>query len=178
MNKKGDRVVKKRNWLFELMVLAEMLLLYTLCYGVTRDAFAAAIAFLLIYYPLAWGLRLTLQRHHRAGRRHLQREEYEQALACFQKSEAFFTRYPWIDRLRVVTMFNTSAYSYLEMALHNQVYALMHLDRAQESAAPLERLLEIAPGREDVREMLDALREYIRLSGEEACHVTQDDSVS
>lgn len=173
----AQKVSRKRSWLFEIIVCAEVLALYAIWYAVTRDAFAAAMAFLLTYYPLAWGLRLTLQHHHRAGRKHLRAQEYEQALACFKKSEAFFTRYPWIDRLRVVTMFNTSAYSYLEMALQNQAYALMHLDRVEESAASLERLLAAAPGREDVREMLDTVRRYTELSQSEEYHVGPDDTV-
>jgi len=152
------KIVRKRNDLFELLCVIEILVIFLAWIPFTQSIAHAAIAGGLTYYPLAWTLRLTLQRHHRAGMRHLRKKRYEEALVCFYKSEAFFKKHAWVDRYRFITMFNSSAYSYHEMALHNQAYALAHLDRVTEACAALEKLLLIAPEREDVVRMLNEIR--------------------
>ncbi|MBQ3168172.1 MAG: hypothetical protein IJB99_00275 [Clostridia bacterium] len=145
---------RKRNYLFEALGILEILAIYLIWFFILHAAKEAVIAAALTYYPLAWLLRLTLQRHHRSGMRNMKNENFEEALLCFQKSEQFFTRYKWIDRHRYITMFASSAYSYLEMALQNQAYCLIQLNRISEAGEALEKLLAIAPDREDIAHLL------------------------
>ena len=151
-------IIRKRNYLFEALVVFEMLAIYLIWFFILRTATDALIAAALTYYSLAWFLRLTLQRHHRSGMRNLKSKNFSEALICFQKSELFFTRHNWIDRYRYITMFASSAYSYLEMALQNQAYSLIQLNRIAEAAEVLERLLKIAPDRDDVSHLLYEIR--------------------
>lgn len=161
------KITRKRNWLYELIVLIELFVICCASYIITQEVTSALITGGVLYYVLAWTLRLTLQRHHRAGMRCLRSEKYSQALSCFERSETFFRRYPWVDRLRPLTMFNSSAYSYLEIALHNQAYALICLERREEAIRVLERLLCVAPERQDVQEIIGVLKEDTVSSREE-----------
>lgn len=153
-----SNVIRKRNYLFEALALFEMLAIYLIWYFILRTTTDALIAAALTYYPLAWLLRLSLQRHHRAGMRNLKKNNFSEALICFQKSELFFTRHSWIDRYRFITMFASSAYSYREMALQNQAYSLIKLNRIAEAGDVLEKLLAIAPNRDDVSHLLQEIR--------------------
>ena len=69
----------------------------------------------------------------------------------------------WIDRYRFITMFASSAYSYREMALQNQAYSLIQLNRIEEAGEVLERLLKIAPYRDDVSHLLHKMRDMTSL---------------
>ena len=150
---------RKRNYLFEALVACEILIIYLIWFFILHTATDAFIAAAFTYYPLAWLLRLTLQRHHRSGMHNLKSNNFSEALICFQKSEMFFTRYNWIDRYRYITMFASSAYSYREMALQNQAYSLIQLNRIAEAGEVLVKLLEIAPDRDDVSHLLHEIRD-------------------
>ncbi len=155
------KIVRKRNWLFEMIILVEIAIFPVVWYLILKDARQALLVGGITYLALAWTLRLTVNRHHRRGVRCLKKQQYEEALGCFIRSEAFFTRYPWVDHFRVLTLFTSSAFSFREMALQNQVHSLLHLNRPAEAIAPLERLLTIAPGRSDVAELHEKLQEYL-----------------
>ncbi|MBQ2956564.1 MAG: hypothetical protein IJE08_08900 [Clostridia bacterium] len=153
-----EKIIRKRNLGAELTVSAVILLIYLAWYLALRDDRIALYACMLTYFPLAWTLRLTLQRHHRKGMRLLKKEQYEEALECFRKSEAFFAAHPKVDRFRSITMFMSSEYSYREMAVQNQAHILFRLDRIGEAEAALVRLLELNPAREEIRQLLDQIR--------------------
>ena len=155
------KIVRKRNWLSEMLIVLEAAAFPLLWYLAVKDVRRAVLLGSVTYLALAWTLRLTVARHHRQGVKALISQQYEKALACFLRSEEFFTRYPWVDRLRVITMFTSSAYSYREMALMNQVHALLQLHRPAEAVDALERLLAFAPDRQDMEDMRDKLREYL-----------------
>ena len=156
-------IIRKRNYLFEVLCIVEGLVIFLVWFSVMRSVNDALIAAAFTYFPLAWTLRLTLQRHHRAGMHYLKKEDFAEALICFRESEDFFMRYGWVDKYRFITMFASSAYSFREMALHNQAYALIHMNCLQEAIIPLEKLLVLAPGREDAANLLNEIR---RLSQE------------
>lgn len=157
-----QKVVKKRNYKYELFGVGVVLVLFAVCFLVTRDPGKAAAAFLLTYYPITMLLRNILQGDHRQGIKRLQENKLEEALVCFEKSEAFFTKHEWVDKYRFLTMLNSSAYSFREMSLQNQAYALIRLERKDEAAQRLEKLLAIAPWREDAAKALEELRAEAR----------------
>ena len=155
------KFVRKRNWLYEFLIILVIAFFLLAWYLVVKDLQLAMLGGSLTYLTVAWALRLTVNRHHREGIRCLKKKQYRQALECFVRSESFFTRYPWVDRFRVVTLFSSSAYTFREMAMQNQVHCLLRLDRPAEAIVPLKRLLDFAPGRIDAAELLEQLKEYL-----------------
>lgn len=153
-----EKPVRKRSAVLEVIAAAEILAIFLIWYLVFRDAGHALYACVLTYYPLAWTLRLTLQRHHREGMKKIGAGQLEEALVCFRKSEDFFTRHAWVDRFRVIMMFSGSEYGYREMALQNQAHTLLRLNRAEEAKAPLERLATLNPSREEIGQLLGQIR--------------------
>ncbi|MBE5791238.1 MAG: hypothetical protein IJN21_10645 [Clostridia bacterium] len=157
-----QNTVRKRNYWFEALGLIEVMAFILLGYAIFRDWMSGIYVGSLTYLVVAWTLRLTLQKHHRKGMRLLKAEMYEKALVCFQKSEAFFEKHAWIDKYRFITMFSSSAYSYREMALHNQAHAYLRLNCPLDAIAPLEKLAKINPKRTDAAKAANEIREKLK----------------
>lgn len=77
----------------------------------------AALWAAMTYLVCAFGLRYFVPLDHRKGMREMKLGNYSNALIHFEKSYTFFSRYRWIDRFRVFTMFSVSKLSYREMAV-------------------------------------------------------------
>ena len=113
------------------------------------------------YLVLAWTLRLSLQRHHRRGMRLMRRQDYEGALAAFEESFRFFTKYPWIDRYRFLTMFASSALSYQQMALNNQGFCLLCMGRDAQALEVFQRLREINENYPNISMLIDMIQKKL-----------------
>lgn len=61
--------------------------------------------------------RLILYRHHRRGVNYIRNEEWQKAIAAYEKSYDFFTRHDWLDRYRAWLLMNGTALGYREAAL-------------------------------------------------------------
>ena len=92
----------------------------------------AALWAAMVYLVLAYGLRYFVPIDHRKGLRQLKQGNYEEALKHFEKSYAYFSGHPWIDRFRAFTIFSASKLSYREMALMNKYICLEALGRVEE----------------------------------------------
>ncbi|MCP4661211.1 MAG: tetratricopeptide repeat protein [bacterium] len=98
-----------------------------------------------IYLAYSFGSRAILARHHKSGIRRIFRRRWAEALPCFQRSQAFFERFPRLDRYRQVFLMSPSGASYHEMALLNQAICLVYLNRGSEARRLYERVLELYP---------------------------------
>jgi len=154
-------ITRKRSWACELVLLSLLGLMILLWYLLLRNLRHALTAGALTYLVTAWTLRLTLQGHQRRGIRLLRQDRLNEALSCFEKSDAFFARHPWVDQYRAITMFSSSAYGYREMALQNQVHVLLRLNRVEEAMQRLEKLIAIAPGREELLALREQVQTYL-----------------
>lgn len=83
------KVIRRRSWLFELLVCLELLAIMGAWWGLTGSWMAGILFGECFYLVLAWTLRLTLQRHHWRGMRLMRRQDYEGALAAFEESFRF-----------------------------------------------------------------------------------------
>ena len=111
------------------------------------------------YLVLSWVLRLAVPRHHRNGIFSSARNEHEAAIGHFSKSYAFFTKYPWVDKYRYITMLNSSAYSFREMALVNIASGYYHIGDMEKSMEYYQRTLDEFPDSEIARAGVIALSE-------------------
>ena len=94
----------------------------------------AQVARALVLAPHTRGLRLF-----RAG-------EFDRAIHAFQGSYDFFSRHPWIDRLRFLTLLIPAQLSYREMALINIAVAHFESGRVPEAKDYYLRALREFPG--------------------------------
>lgn len=98
-----------------------------------------------VFWTWTYGARACFCRHHSAGLKHIRRGEYEAALKCFARSEAYFAEHPRLDRWRAVSVMSTSAASLHEMAMVAQGSCLIRLGRAAEAHRMYERVRELYP---------------------------------
>jgi tetratricopeptide (TPR) repeat protein len=98
-----------------------------------------------IYLLYSFSSRFLLTRAHRRGRQLANRGQYQQAIAAFEKSYQFFSRYDWIDRYRYLTLMTPSAMSYWEMALINIGYCYLQLGKKQKAREYFQRALAQFP---------------------------------
>lgn len=73
----------------------------------------------LSYYALSMVLRTLIPRNHRNGITNIKNERYDEAIANFEKSYSFFTKFSWLDKYRLLILLSSSKMSYKQMALNN-----------------------------------------------------------
>lgn len=138
-------VVRELRWLYVLPQLVSLAVAVGVCeaaFGHRAGLFAGGS----IYLAYSLGSRAVLAHHHRSGVRRIARRQWAEALACFERSQAFFERFAWLDRYRQVLLMSPSGVGYHEMALLNQAVCLPDLDRGAEARRLYERALELYPG--------------------------------
>ena len=120
----GQRLptIREISWVafgWQLVVLALLIATMFAVVGPRHGVTLGAVAF------LAWRLcaHQLVARHHRTGIRLMRARRLEPAIAAFQRSLAFFERYPWLDRYRAVVLLSPSRMCYREMALVNIAFA-------------------------------------------------------
>lgn len=110
-----------------------------------------------IYLVYSFGSRFLLTRAHRQGMQLTKSGKYQEAIAAFEKSYQFFSRYDWIDRYRFVTLMNPSAMSYREMALINIGYCYVQLGKKEEAREYYQKTLAEFPHSELAKNYLKIL---------------------
>ena len=140
---KQTKPIRPRNWVFELLVCLEILLII----GIWRffsDSWKHAFIFGgLTYFTLAWTLRLILQHHHRKGMQFLRRKNYEAAAEAFRNSQRFYESHPWVDQYRFITMFSSSAIPYWQMALNNLGICYLYMGENTKALITFKELAEL-----------------------------------
>jgi tetratricopeptide (TPR) repeat protein len=86
-----------------------------------------AATFVVYMFVSQW----ALARRHRAGTQRLREGRFEDAIAHFESSYAFFARRAWLDKYRCLTMLSISAASYREMALVSIAFCHSRLGDAE-----------------------------------------------
>lgn len=117
----GAPIVRIRSWWREAVIIGVGGTLLGAAY--LRDNSTESIVLAVaVYLAYSWCSRLILTRSHRRGIRLVRLGRYEEAIPCFEDSFRFFSRYPWIDTCRVLTLMSPSKMSYREMALCNVAF--------------------------------------------------------
>ena len=87
------------------------------------------------YLVYSFGSKALLVRHHRRGITLSKRGLFREGISEFQSSYWFLSKYSWIDKYRFITMLDSSAIPYREMALCNIAFCYAQVDeksRAEE----------------------------------------------
>ena len=131
-------------WLYALpqfLTLAICLAIGSYVFGIPVGLVGGAA----VYLAYSYGSRGLVAHHHRRGITLMRRNQWAEALECFEQSERFFERWAWIDRFRPIVLMSPSGASYREMAMINQAVCKVYLDRAAEARQIYDRVLELYP---------------------------------
>lgn len=109
-----------------------------------------------LFYRLVIVRRLVC-RDHRLGISLTRRGRFEEAVAAFRRSEAFWAQHPVLDRFRGPVLGSAMSHSFHVFALHNQAYCLARLGRGDEAQAILDRVLSTHPDMLQARELRDVM---------------------
>lgn len=156
-----EKVIRPRNWFYELLVCAELALIIAIWQMVFRSWLYAFLFGGTTYLILAWTLRLILQRHHRKGMKLLRQKKYEEAAVAFQNSISFFTKHPWIDKYRFITMFSSNAIPYQQMALNNLGICYLHMGEDVKALEAFAKLSELNRNYPYIDKTLEELQKRI-----------------
>jgi tetratricopeptide (TPR) repeat protein len=108
-------------------------------HGKIYGLFAGVLAFLMV---------LLLQEYihrgsFRQGIRYLKKNEYNEAIKCFQKSLKYMEKYPFLDRYRHLLLISASEISCKEMALKNIVACYCFLNEKEKATFYYDSLVRI-----------------------------------
>lgn len=100
---------------------------------------------LLAYWGLHLIVRFGFSYHHRRGIRFHRKEDFENAISCFERSYRFFTRHRFLDRFRYLFLLSLSAMSYREMALINWAFCLVQVGEREKAIEKYKECLREYP---------------------------------
>ena len=102
----------------------------------------------LAYLAYSFGSRAILLRRHKRGMSLSRLSLFREAIAEFGASYSFLSKYPWLDEYRFLTMLDSSAVPYREMALCNIAFSHFQLDEIEEAQKYYRQALGEFPGSE------------------------------
>ena len=155
------KTIRPRNWLYELLVLAELFFIVGIWRLLSHSWLYAFAGGGLTYCALAWTLRLTLQRHHRKGMQLLRSKRFEEAAEAFQNSYDFFAKHPWIDKYCFITMFSSNAIAYQQMALNNLGVCYLHLGEDAKALDVFTKLGELNSSYPNITKVITEIQKHI-----------------
>ena len=106
----------------------------------------ALLAGAVLYLAYSFGSKAILTGSHKRGIDLLNNRQFREAISSFHSSYSFLTRYEWLDRYRFITLLDSSAISYREMALCNIAYAYARLGERGKSREYYQKALIEFPG--------------------------------
>jgi len=140
-------IVRKIAWSY---TIPQLMLMFALIVLLWKSFFPGdlnlAVAYGAVVYLLySFASKAFLLRNHRRGLYLTKIQSFRDAIVAFQLSYAFLKKYAWLDKYRFITMLDSSAVSYREMALCNIAYSYAQLHENIEASGYYRRALEEFP---------------------------------
>jgi tetratricopeptide (TPR) repeat protein len=139
----SGKVIRKVSWPATALQIAVIGAAYGVTYWLAGER--GAMLTIVAYFVYSHGSRWLLTGAHRRGMRFFRAGHFEDAIAQYEQSYAFFSRHAWLDRYRALTMFSPSATSYREMALFNIANCQVRLGDRTAAEGTFRRLLKEFP---------------------------------
>ena len=140
-------IVRKTAWSYiapQLILMFLLTLFFWAAFPPIGVSMAAAYS-AVVYLLYSFGSKAFLLRYHREGMRLSKVQQFREAIDKFERSYGFLEEYPWLDKYRFITMLDSSALSYREMALCNIAYSHAQLGQPVEALKYYQRALEEFP---------------------------------
>lgn len=97
------------------------------------------------YLLLSFALKNIFLKNHNKGIVLTKERKDIEAIISFEKSAHFFSKYPWMDRYRYITLLSSSTYSYREMALINIAFCFVQVDEIEKAEETYQTVLREYP---------------------------------
>jgi tetratricopeptide (TPR) repeat protein len=137
-------MVRRIAWLYTvlhvLVMFGLILLLWRIQFPNNFDLamFYGALGY-LIY---SFGSKALLLRHHRRGIRLSKLKLFREAIPEFLSSYSFLSKHSWVDKYRFITMLDSSAVPYREMALCNIAFSYAQVEENSRAEEYYRKALE------------------------------------
>jgi tetratricopeptide (TPR) repeat protein len=97
------------------------------------------------YLVYSFGSKALLLRHHRRGISLSKLKLFREAIPEFQASYSYLSKYSWLDKYRFITMLDSSAVPYREMALCNIAFSYAQVEEKLRAEEYYRKALEEFP---------------------------------
>lgn len=152
-------IVRSVAWLYTIPQLLLMLGLGLVFWKLrlAREFGQGLLYSAIVYLIYSFGSKTILLKHHKSGISFLKLNQFREAISAFQSSYSFLAKYSWIDKYRFLTMLDSSAVPYREMALCNIAFAHVQLEETEEAQEHYKRTLAEFPESIMAKSSLDHL---------------------
>jgi hypothetical protein len=159
-------VIRPVSWRAVALQILAMAALIAVVHLILRpeNGFLSMLIGAVIFLILSNGSRYFLLRDHRRAMKLLRARQFRQAIPVFWQSYNFFSRYPWLDDYRAITMLNSAEFGCREMALNNIGYAYVQLEDANNAKAAYEWLLAEFPDSPLAQSAMQTIKTFSKLS--------------
>jgi tetratricopeptide (TPR) repeat protein len=156
---KQTQVWRKTSW---LSLVPQLLLMLAVMFFIWKvflpDDFLLASAYgAAIYLIYSFGSKAFLLKNHRRGVYLIKLHSYQDAINEFRSSYQFLNKYFWLDKYRFITMLDSSAISYREMALCNIAYSYARLNEKDAALQSYRRAMQEFPESEIAKSGIEYL---------------------
>lgn len=136
-------IVKQVAWISLIPQIAFILILIAVYnqFGYEDAGLYGALTYLI----LSMGLRYFIPKSHREGIQLTKKNQFEKAIAEYEKSYEFFTKNEWIDKYRFITLLSSSKMNYREMALCNIAFCYSQIGNGTKGIEFYQKTLEEFP---------------------------------
>ncbi len=126
-----------------LLMLAIMLFVWKVF--LPDDFRRASVYGAAVYLIYSFASKALLLKNHRRGIYLTKLDSYQDAINEFRLSYEFLNKYCWLDKYRFITMLDSSAISYREMALCNIAYSYARLNERGTALQSYRRAVQEFP---------------------------------
>ena len=139
-------IIRQISWLSLLPQMIILGLFSLLWYQFDSTNFFLYTA--ITYFLVAQLLRRTIAKAHRKGMAKFKSGQFEEAIACFEKSYRYFVDHNWVDQYRFLTLLSSGKMSYKEMALNNIAFCHGQLGNGKLAKEYYQKTLDEFPDNE------------------------------
>lgn len=151
-------IVKQIAWLSLLpQIIALAIFFFVIKSSGFKEPFLLAA---ILYFVIAMLLRYSISFHHRRGMSYLKKKKYKEAIEMYKKSYSYFSKHPWIDKYRFITLFSSSRISYTEMALLNIAFSYAQVGDGENSKKYYDKTLKEFPDSEIAKTSLNMINSF------------------
>lgn len=127
-------------------LLVQAIIIYGLYYFFQAGNFSVPFFMAAISYStLAILLRNFFANDHRKGISKVMNKKFGEAIPYFEKSIAYFSKYPLVDSFRMITMLSSSRLSYKEMGLSNIAFCYSQVGNGLKAREYYQQVLSLNP---------------------------------
>lgn len=156
-----EQLQRPRNYLYELLVLLELIIFVVVACVVTGEIIRGVLIGVIVFAVVAFLLRIILQYNHINGMRLIDDKFYPEASEFFRKSYLFFSKHYWIDKFRFITMFSSNYLSFRDMDLNNYGVCLTCMEEFDKALEAYKLLQSLNPNYPDLEESIKTVEDAI-----------------